>query len=508
VYAFDLDPEETLRQLDIIDSAESLSAYSRLAWHIVEPTRDMIPGWHQDAVNDHLSAVSAGHINRLLINEPPGLMKSLSTEVFWPTWEWGPKNHAGLRYLCMSYSHELTKRDNRRSRNIIQSKWYQSRWGDRFHVVGDQNSKIRFDTNKMGWKIASSVGGLGTGERADRVIVDDPHNIKEGESEAKQKEVLLWFDEVLPTRLADAQKSAIIVIMQRVGDSDVSGHILEAELGYTHLMLPMEFEPDRKCFVYINQRLFFQDPRTLDNELLWPEKMTREVVERDKKAMGPYATAAQFQQAPAPRGGGMFKQTWWNFWKRKGDNRAYVRPKGCNSNSSIILPDDDDFDAILLSVDAAFKKIDTGSRVGMVKLGFLDALVFVLEDYTDHMTFDETCENIVAVTEGDNRIGRVLVEAKANGSAIVNHLFKKVRGIIEVDPEGGKEARGNAIVPVVKAGQVVIPEGAPWLGKWFHEWNTFPKLGRKNDRVDATSQGIIYGSQNIDELRTIMLGQM
>ena len=230
---------------------------------------------------------------------------SLTTDVFWPSWEWGPKNQPGLRYVSASYSEALTIRDNRRCRNLIRSEWYQRRWGKRFQLVGDQNAKVRYDNDHYGFKIATSVGGLGTGERGDRFIIDDPHNVVEGESDLKRRAVLLWFDESVTTRVNDPETSAIVVIMQRVHDKDVSGDIISRDLGYTHLKLPMEFEPEERCRTY-----FFRDPRKEEGELLWPARMPAEVVERDKKTMGTYAVAAQFQQRPTPRGGGMFKRDW------------------------------------------------------------------------------------------------------------------------------------------------------------------------------------------------------
>src|SRR5262249_30712929 len=156
------------------------------------------------------------------------------------------------------------------------------------------------DNDHTGFKVATSVGGLGTGERGDRFVIDDPHNVKEGESEAKREDALSWFSEGVPTRLNDPDKSAVDVVMQRLHARDVSGQIIPKELGYEHLMLPMEFEPERRCVTSIG----FKDPRQEDGELLWPERMPRHVVDRDKKAMGSYAVAGQFQQRPSPREGG------------------------------------------------------------------------------------------------------------------------------------------------------------------------------------------------------------
>lgn len=271
-------PEETRRWLDKADAEDSLLDFIRLMWPILEPGREFVEGWAVRAICEHLEAVTNGQIRRLLINVPPGCTKSLTTSAFFPAWEWGPRNLPATRYVCASYAQDLTVRDNRRCRALVSSPLYQSLWGDRFSLTDDQNAKVRFDTDKTGFKIATSVGGVGTGERGDRFIVDDPHNVKDAESDLKRNGALQWFSEVVPTRVNE-ESSAIIVIMQRVHEDDVSGQIIANDLGYEHLMLPMEFEPKRKCFTSIG----FEDPRTEEGELLWPERFSREFLEKDLK---------------------------------------------------------------------------------------------------------------------------------------------------------------------------------------------------------------------------------
>lgn len=492
------DPSSLLRQLDQLDSEESLRSFLELAWPVLEPSRQFVPGWHIDAICDHLEAVTKGDITRLLINIPPGCMKSLTTDVFFPAWEWGPKNMPGMRYVSSSYSQDLTIRDNRRTRTLVTSKWYQALWGDRFGLMSDQNAKTRFDNDKMGFKIATSVGGLGTGERGDRFIIDDPHNVKDGESDAKRGEALLWFLETVPTRVNDPEKSAIIVIMQRVHEADVSGVIIEKDLGYDHLMLPMEFEPERKCYVEVTG---FEDPRTEENELLWPERMTRKVVERDKIPLGEYGVAGQFQQRPSPRGGGMFKRADWRFYISP---FGHQRPLGTNTLQPVAVPD---LDWQLISVDASFKKTELGSRVGILVVGGDRANRYVLDNRTRPMGFKETIAEIRELKAQYPKALRVLVEDKANGPAIIDTLHNEIPGIIAVNPEGGKESRAAAIQPAVQAGNVYLPEGAPWLEDFISEFAGFP-TGRRDDQVDALSQALIYMTHGSDVVRATMMGNL
>lgn len=492
------DPDQLLRDLDRLDSEAKLSAFIELAWPILEPGRPYVPNWHIDCITEHLEAVSAGEITRIMFNLPPGGMKSLTTDAFWPAWEWGPLNRPDLRYVSASYNLDLTVRDNRRTRTLIQSPWYRALWGSRFHLVGDQNAKTRFDNNHMGFKIATSVGGLGTGERGDRFIIDDPHNIKDGESDAKRNEACLWFREVVPTRMSDPLRSAIVVIMQRVHEADIAGEILSKELGYVVVCLPMEFEPERRCFVEVTG---WSDPRESEGDLLWPARMTREIVERDKRAMGEYAVAGQFQQRPAPRGGGMFRRTWWRFFQTGHANR----PLDCDLETPAVpLPA---LDWTVISVDATFKSTAHGSRVGLLVIGGHGPFRYVLDNRTRPMTFGQTVDQILALVKLYPRATRVLIEDKANGPAIVDTLRNKIAGVIAVNPQGGKEARASAMQPSVQSGHWLLPEGASWLDDFITEFALFPSSA-KNDQVDAATQAAIFMTHGSHVTRALSLSKL
>jgi predicted phage terminase large subunit-like protein len=278
---------------------KSLSGFVRASWHVLEPSNPYIHGWHVDAICEHLEAITAGDITRLLINVPPGTMKSLLAGVFWPAWEWGPCNRPATRIIGSSYSEDYAKRDNRRMRDLVTSDWYRSLWPIELVRAGE----MAFSNTATGFRQGVPFSRL-TGGRGDRVIIDDPHSVDGAESEAERTATIRTFRESVPTRLNNPEKSAILVIMQRLHEQDVSGTILSLGLGYEHLMLPMEFEPARRCQTSIG----FKDPRATDGELLFPERFPREVVERDKIPMGSYAVAGQFQQRPAPRSGGMFQR--------------------------------------------------------------------------------------------------------------------------------------------------------------------------------------------------------
>jgi predicted phage terminase large subunit-like protein len=509
-----LNQQQILRQLDKLDAEDSLLDFIAGGWHVLEPGREFVPNWHIEAICDHLTAVTKGEIVRLLINVPPGCMKSLTTDVFWPAWEWGPQDMPSTRYVSSSYSQDLTIRDNRRTRTLISSDWYQSLWGDRFRLIGEQNAKTRFDTDQTGFKIATSVGGLGTGERGDRVIIDDPHNVKEGESELKRLATLLWFTEVMPTRVNDPEKSAMIMIMQRVHNQDLSGYIIAEELGYEHLMLPMELEPERKCYstvkpsyidnpekVKVNYNRYRQswqeseidesefpqeiqglpvvsedryavDPREDENELLWPDRMTRTVVERDKKVMGSYATAGQFQQRPSPRGGGLFQRDWFMLVDEP-PPRVIQRVRGWDLAASE-------------EVRGKPPAWTVGVRMSRDHQG-----IFYVEHMIRFRKSPGDVEDSILGTAGDDgRNVKVSIpqDPGQSGKSQVRAFASLLAGYdVRFSPESGsKEARAIPFAAQAEAGNVRVVRG-PWNGAFFDEICEFP-ASKFKDITDATSR--------------------
>lgn len=465
-----LDPQKAskiLYDLDKYDAEASLLEFIKLMWSVLEPGRPFVNSWHIGAICEHLTAITDGEINRLLMNVPPGCMKSLTTQVFWPAWEWGPRNLASHRFVSFSYSKDLTLRDNIKTRRLIESPEYQRFWGDRVKLTSDQNAKVKFENSSTGFKLATSVGGLGTGERGDRVVVDDPHNVQDGESEAVRGNTLQWFQETLPTRVTDPTRSAIAVIMQRIHEEDVSGYIIEAELGYTHLMLPMEFEPDRKCYTSIG----FEDPRTEEGELLWPDRMTRAVVERDKKVMGSYATAGQFQQRPAPRGGSMFQREWFEVVPESSVPSGCVDVRGWD----------------LAATEAESAAYTAGVRVKHHRETNIFYIYHATRFRGSPHIVDRALKN-TAMQDGPRTKISIPQDPGQAGKSQVKYFAKLLVGhIITFSPESGdKELRAAPFASQAEAGNVKVVRGS-WNGDYFDELVMFPK-GKFKDQVDATSR--------------------
>ncbi|HSG20981.1 MAG TPA: hypothetical protein VLA31_09445, partial [Burkholderiaceae bacterium] len=221
----------------------SLAEFAKRAWKVLEPAAQLKWGWALDAICLHLEAVTRGEITRLLMNVPPGSMKSLLTGVIWPAWEWGPVGLPEMRFVGTAHEEQLAIRDSRRCRDLIKSEWFQKLWP--LDLLADLDGKREFGNTRKGVRQARAFTSM-TGVRGDRVILDDPISADNANSAAKLEAARIAFTETLPTRV-NSDKSAIVVIMQRLNEKDISGVIKEMGLPYTHLCIPMRFEPEFRC---------------------------------------------------------------------------------------------------------------------------------------------------------------------------------------------------------------------------------------------------------------------
>lgn len=471
-----------------------LKKFVRYFWHVLEPETPLVDGWTLDAVCDHLEAITYGELRHVLINVPPGFMKSLLVDVFWPAWEWGPMKMPHLRYVAFSYASGLTERDNGKFRDLLMSHAYQELYGDVFRLrkIGE----VRVSNSKTGYKLATSVEGIGTGERGDRVIIDDPHNVKEGESEAVRTSTVTWFRESVQNRLNDMNKSAIVVIMQRVHEADVSGTILAEQMNYEHLMIPMEFDLGRRCTTSIG----WEDPREEDGELAWPERFSEEVVGTLKASLGPYAYAGQYQQAPSPRGGGIFKHEWWQLWDD--DRNKFPSFEYVVASADTAYTEKESNDPTGFTVWGVFREKGGAPRIMLVhawrKHLELHGPYIPREPGESEAAFVRRTQphwglvEWIAHTCRRYSVDRVLVEGKASGLSVAQEL-RRLHGTegwgIEVkNPEGDKVSRAHAVQPVFSQKLVYAP-AREWADMVIDEMGSFPR-GRYKDLTDSATQAI------------------
>ena len=439
--------------------SRSLADFAKRAWHVLEPATPLKWGWALDAICAHLEAVTDGRINRLLMNVPPGTMKSLLTGVIWPAWEWGPRRMPQSRFLGTAHKQDLAVRDSMKCRRLIQSDWYQRLWPTA--LTSDQNAKTKFENDATGFREAMAFTSM-TGSRGDRVVLDDPLSADDANSDAALRAADLTFTEALPSRVNN-ERSAIVVIMQRLHERDTSGIILDRKLPYVHLCLPMRFEPDRRCVTPI-----FTDPRTAEGELLFPERFSEAQVADLERTMGSYASAGQLQQRPSPRGGGMFKREWFPV--------VDAAPAGC---------------AWVRGWDLAATANDTAAWTAGVKIGRASDGRFYIADCRRIQGTAADAERLIVNTasqDGAAVAGSIPQDPGQAGKAQVQYLIRQLAGYAyRATPESGdKETRALPLAAQAEAGNVLLVRGA-WNADFLAELETFP-MGKFKDQVDAATR--------------------
>ena len=435
----------------------SLSAFVRAAWPVLEPGTTYLANWHIDLIAEYLEAVTRGEITRLVINMPPRYMKSLMVSVFWPCWEWTLKPET--RWMFASYSKDLSTKHSVDRRTVIQSAWYQDRWGKTVRLSDDANLKTEFVNDRRGVMLATSVGGTATGKGGDRVICDDPHNPMQAESDLERQSAVRFFDRTLSNRLDDKRKGAIVVVMQRLHEEDVAARCLE--LGYTHLKLPAESR-GRTVVDFPSGRQVVRE----DGELLWPEREGPAEIAQAKAAMGSYAYAGQYDQEPAPPGGGMLKSIWFE--------PVDAAPAG--------VP-------MVRYWDKAGTDGGGDYTAGVLMARRNDGVYFVVDVIRGQWSAKEREARIKQAAEADGTNVAVWIEQEPGSSgkeSAQNTVINLAGWNVHAEPvTGDKATRARPLAAQAEAGNLRMVR-APWNAAFGQECDLFPN-GKHDDQVDTVA---------------------
>ena len=519
----------------------NFSVFVKKAWPVLEPAQPLMWGRVMEMMCDHLEAVRSRDITRLICNVPPGTSKSSLFAVFFPAWIFTTEPTAKI--LSVAHNLDLALRDSVRCRRLIQSEWYQELW-PHVKLAGDQNAKGKFEIEGHGGFRQALASGAITGVRADHVIIDDPLSATDAMSEAIRQSMKDWILEAVPTRLNNPtgeNASTISLISQRLHEEDSTGVLLERELGYHHLMMPMSYDPARHC-----QTIIGEDWRTEEGELLFPERFPQEVVDRDSKAMGPWATAAQFQQAPAPRGGGIILRDWWSlydteFAKEQGVRDADKYPPMdliiCSVDTAYTTKQENDASAISVwgifqrgggqarRIISSYSTMEDGHNVVDMNgrpIEMVDdrdtipcAMLMYSKELRVNMHGEDPqrqegesiadfrrraeaqwglVQHIADICKKYN-VDTLLIEAKANGISVAQELkriYKTASWNVKLINPGNsdKVARVYAVQPLFSNGQIYAPD-KEWADKLITQVSVFPR-GKHDDLVDSMSQALRY----------------
>lgn len=391
----------------------SFTRFCKEAWHTIEE-RSLVWNWHHDVITEHLELVVNGEIKRLVMNVPPRTSKSTFTSVLLQPWVW--TDRPDYRFLTMSYAEELAIRDALRSRDVVNSEWYQARYGHLFQIRTDQNQKKRYKTTRTGARIVASVDSRLTGDGGDILLIDDPHNMRDIHSEVLVARTIKWFDNVVRSRFEDPAKGAIVIIAQRGAEHDLCGHVLKTreEDGWVHLSIPMEY--DKKAVITTR---WFRDPRKEKDELLQPTRFPVDYIAEMKRHMTRVDYASQYQQTPIAEGGNILPERAWRKWKSD-------QPPVC---SHVVQFLDTAFEE---SEEAAWSARTTwGAFEWADEDGELEQHLILLEALEERLSYDDLRKEVRAgakIYQPDY----IFVERKASGISLVQDLRKAklpVRGV-------------------------------------------------------------------------------
>lgn len=452
-----------------------------------------------------------GDIRNLLCNVPPRMFKSGLCSVNLAPWVW--IKQPSLQFFYVSYAQELSVRDSVKARRIIESKWYQGRWGSVYDITSDQNTKIRFDNNKGGYRLSSSVDAKITGEGGDCVCVDDPNNVRD-RSDVMLKSAQEWWEEVMPTRLNDFKTGRRLLVQQRMHERDISGIALSKDEGeWTKFIVPMEFETKRRCVTVVlpsTKGRPWRDPRQKEGELLAPERVGDKELKLLKRELGSeYAISGQLQQRPAPVGGGIIKKHWFRLWT------APLPPRCKYTLMSVdtAITDNKSSAYNVATTWGIFDRAPEGvptTELGLstpvphaillsmwrLQCGYETTRAMLQRLAKDYLDDDwEKPRNSKTPKKPDV----ILIEAKVTGLTLIQDMRRAGVPVWPYNPDrrGDKTQRVHLCTPILAAQRVWLPgdpardynEPRAWAEPFLHQCVIFPN-GQFRDIIDTMTQAI------------------
>jgi predicted phage terminase large subunit-like protein len=457
-------PRRRRRRLGTAQYAGLLRAdFASFATHVFAELYPRTPfqmNWHLWVIAARLAAVRAGKVRRLAIHLPPRHLKSLLASVAFPAWVLGHEPEAEI--LCVSYAQELAAKWSRDCRHIMLSRWYQALFPTR--LARSRQAMAEFETTAKGCRIATSVGGVLTGRGADLIVIDDPLKPEEALSDPRRESANEWYDSTLFSRLNDKAKSAIVLVMHRLHEDDLAGHVLDRE-DWEVLRFPAIAEADERHRVDTlwGPRVFSRREGEALHSAREPLPMLAEI----RKTIGEYNFAGQYLQAPAPLGGGLVKPHWFRRY------RAAELPER--------------FERVVQSWDTANKASELNDFSVCTSWGIAGKDLYLLDVLRRRMEYPELKRAVVA-EHARRKPDVVLIEDKASGTQLIQELVALgLHAVTRYRPQADKVMRMQAQTAMIENGFVHLPEAAPWLGEYLHELAVFP-YGRFDDQVDATAQ--------------------
>ncbi len=440
------------------------------SFYELNPTKEFKDNWHLHVLAHKLEQVRLGTTKRLIVNVAPRSLKSHCTQVAFVASLLGHDPSAQI--ICASYAQDLSNKHASDCRILMTSRMYKSTFRTRLSSTRPALNELV--TTRQGFRLATSVGGVLTGRGADYLIIDDPSKPEEAISDVERKRVNDWFDHTVLSRLNDKQEGRIVIIMQRLHEDDLVGHLMK-QGGWELLRFPAIAEEDETYTIPDG----FGGSTTFSRckgEALHPERESLEILEVLKNSMGSYYFAAQYQQSPAPLEGGIVKRSWFKTYS------PLTRPAS--------------FNCVVQSWDTANKATEISNYSVCTTWGRIGKslyLLHVLRQRLDYPTLKRTVVEHARLWGAST----VLIEDKASGTQLIQELLhERMHSVKRYEPKPGfdKVQRMFACSNMFENGFVYLPEKAEWLAEYIHELLVFPN-GKYDDQVDSTSQTLDWLKQ-------------
>lgn len=476
----------------------SLADFVRAGWHVHEPTTPLVWGRHLQALCEHLQAVVddwaarqrdpsfVQRVRNLVATLPPGTLKSRVGAVFLIPWIW--LRWPSLRAICMSTNPRVALRDSVYARDLIGSAWYQRTFRPTWQIRDNIDAKGQFANTAGGFRNAIGIDSRIIGERADLILVDDPHDPEEAISDALRTAVLERWDSSIANRVNDLASSIRVGICHRVmHPEDWAG--MRIREGWCHLNLPCEYEAEQHC----TTPLGFSDWRTVEGESIHPERFTPEVIAAEKQRCGPLRWAALYQQRPAPAGGSIVKLDSIRWWREPGmPDAASSRPRGSWQGPSIEIDPRKVHSVVIACDTAAGRKTKSGDYNVIVAVGRWQSKYVVLDFWRARADFPEVQAKFKVFAERWPMARKVIERAAAGGSLESALRADGIAGLVSVPAKDTKLQRLHAVLAFFLSGDVVFNEHAPGLHEVIQELITFSGTGGSahDDFVDALTLGL------------------
>ena len=466
----------------------SLRQFTKSAWPHIDPA-PLVWSWHLDALCDHLAYVILGDIRFLEINISPRSTKSKTASVIFPVWSW--LQDAALQFLTGSYALQLAIRDNLFSRRLIDSTWFQERWGHEFRFSFDDKLKKQYSNDKGGRRIVTATDSAVTGEGGDIIIVDDPHNVREIESDQVRLNTHDWWDYAIANRLNQPDKSAWILLGQRTGEDDLFGHVERTHdmKEVVRLVIPNEYDIKRKnLFVSrlpYSGKVIYRDPRTTEGELMCPERISAKATKRLKRVMRE-KYYLQYQQDPEAGGGAILSRAAWNAWEGEAPECELLLSV---YDTAFEEGQENDYSARTDWGVFNHRQTYTDPKTGIVTRGKERRCIILLGSWRDRLAYHllkrEAREHYRKIKHD-----YTLIEHKATGMILSKDLIRGgVKGVRRIRLDHGgrlkmdKVERAKLASTVLDDGLVYYMDRA-WASPVIDECARFPK-GSHDDWVDT-----------------------